>query len=111
MTQLTDTVPISATRLMDVAREITLQLGEFQHHPHLMVTTFNRLAGRPHITFGLVGEEVPQADQSVFLDQLATILDTVMHVTPDWIGDVRRVDYQGTGVTVTGGGRIAQVES
>ena len=105
---MTQTIPISAMRLQDVAREISLQLGEWADHPALMVTTFNRLGRAPHITFGLVGEDVPQGDQSEFLDQLSTVLDTVVHVTPDWIGDVRRVDYQGSGVTVTGAGRIAE---
>lgn len=109
MTQTTDTTPISATRLMDVAREITLQLGEFQHHPALTITTYNQLGSSPHVAILLSADRATTADQAAFLDLLAIALDTVVRVSPTWIGSAYSLGYRGTGVTVAGQGRIVEV--
>jgi len=111
VTQLTDTVPISATRLMDVAREVVLQLGEFQHHPALVVTTYTQLGDGPHIVIYLAADRASHADQASFLDLLAIALDTVVRVSPTWIGSAYSLGYRGTGVTVAGQGRIVEVSS
>lgn len=70
MTQLTDTVPISATRLMDVARDITLQLGEWQHHPNLTMHISNRQMGNPGVFFSM-SWDAPEATMRDFIDAFA----------------------------------------
>lgn len=112
MEQLTDTTAISATRLMDVAREVVLQLGEWQHHPALNITIYNALGGRrPHINLSLVGRDVSHADHAAYLDVLAIALGVVMKVDKHWYAAVDQFNYLGTGVSVAGTGQIGQVES
>ena len=107
MTHTTDTTVISATRLMDLAREVVLQLGEWQHHPALTINIWNALGGRrPHINLSLVGREVSHADHAAYLDSLAIALGVVTRVDKNWNASVDQFDYRGTGVSVAGTGEI-----
>lgn len=110
MIQITETLSISATRLMDLAREVTLRLGEWQYHKHLRVAVSNSQLGRPAIFFTLTHD----ADRSTrldFIDAFAVAMDEKVHTTPShydggWLMSVGYQDvsgvHVGASVTITG---------
>lgn len=105
MTQTTETLPISLTRVQDIAHQIVAQLGGWRYHPGLSATANTHLVNGPSVTVHLHTEETDE--QAAFLDDLAVVLDTVVRVSPTWVGTVATGDYRSTGVTVQAQGRVA----
>lgn len=74
MQHLTDTLTISATRLGDLAREITLQLGEWGHHKHFGYSVENSYLGKPTVTFA-VSAQADDRTRLDFIDAFAIAMD------------------------------------
>lgn len=70
MTQTTDTPTISATRLFDVAREVTLRLGEWQFSRHLVASVSAHQVGGPSVFFTL-SPSASDSDRLDFIDAFA----------------------------------------
>lgn len=109
MTQTTDTPAVSGLRVLDVAHTITSELGEWQYHPGLATDTYNDMVGRPQVNFHLIASKATTGEIAEFLDGLAVVLGTVVHVSKHWIGSATVTDFRGTGVSVYGNGRIVEV--
>ncbi|WP_435110113.1 hypothetical protein [Nocardiopsis synnemataformans] len=101
MIQISDTLTISATRLMDLAREVTLQLGEWQYHKHLVVSVNNWQLGRPSVYFTLT-HEADRQTRLDFIDAFATALDERVRTLPrqggGWLMSVSYRDVSGVSV-------------
>ena len=111
MTNLTETPTVSATRVLDVAHSVAAQLGDWAYHPELNITAHTHLVDGPHVHLSLSGRSVTHGEQAGFLEDLAAVLDTIVHVTPSWIGTSATNDYRGTGVSVQAQARIGEVRS
>lgn len=105
MKQPTHTLPISLTRVQGAAHQIVAQLGGWMFHPGLSAAANTHLVNGPSVTIHLDTSE--SAEQAAFLDDLAVVLDTVVRVSPTWVGTVATGDYRSTGVTVQAQGRVA----
>ncbi|GAA0972527.1 hypothetical protein Q7689_00070 [Nocardiopsis tropica] len=110
MTYLTDTLTISATRVLDLARDVTLQLGEWQFHRDLTVSVNNRHGGAPLVYMSLS----PDANDSTrreFIDAFAAAMDTPVAVLPCRAGghllSVSVSDFDRSGVTVAASVQVA----
>jgi methionine synthase II (cobalamin-independent) len=98
--QISDTLTISATRLMDLAREVTLQLGEWQYHKHLVVSVNNWQIAGPSVFFTLSADADRQARLD-FIDAFATAVDERVRTLPRQGGGwLMSVSYQDGGVSV-----------
>ncbi|WP_433701834.1 hypothetical protein [Nocardiopsis sp. CA-288880] len=111
MTYLTDTLTISATRILDLARDVTAELGEWQFHRDLVVSVNNRHGGAPLVYVSLS----PDADDTTrreFIDAVAQALDTPVTALPCRAGghllSVSVADYDRTGVTVAASVQVAR---
>lgn len=85
MIQISDTLTISATRLLDLAREVTLQLGEWQYHKHLVVHLSH--SGRPTVYFTLA-DDADDTTRADFIDAVSTALDKPIRSLPCQSGGV-----------------------
>lgn len=98
--QISDTLTISATRLMDLAREVTLQLGEWQYHKHLVVSVNNWQIARPSIFFTL-SADADRTTRLDFIDAFAMAVDGRVRTLPRQGGGwLMSVSYQEGGVSV-----------
>jgi hypothetical protein len=98
--QISDTLTISATRLMDLAREVTLRLGEWQYHKHLVVSVNNWQLGRPAVFFTLTADADRQTRLD-FIDAFAVALDERVRTLPRQGGGwLMSVSYRDSGVCV-----------
>ncbi|QVJ03017.1 hypothetical protein KGD82_13360 [Nocardiopsis eucommiae] len=103
MTHITDTLTISATRLMDLSREVLLQLGEWQYHRHLTVHASNHQGDAPSV-FVTLSQDADELSRRDFIDAFSMAMDVPVRTFEDgagWLLVVPIPDYDSTGVTVS----------
>lgn len=81
MTQTTDTLTISATRLMDTARDVTLRLGAWQYHQHLVMHLATSQFGSPAVFFTLADGSTRQ-ERLDFIDDFAVAMGSRVATHP-----------------------------
>lgn len=81
MAHTTDTLTISATRLLDVARETTLRLGKWQYHQHLIVHLAAFQLGSPAVFFTLADGATRQ-ERLDFIDEFAAAMGSPVATHP-----------------------------
>lgn len=112
MKKLTENPVVGATRVLDTAHSVAAQLGGWKFHPALNITCHNLIVDGPHVHLALSGyRDVTYGEQAAFLEDLAVVLDTVVRVSPSWIGTVAVADYRNSGVSVQAQGRIEEALS
>jgi len=108
---LTDTLTISATRILDVARQITLQLGEWQYHRDLVVSV-NTFHGDGPLVFVSLAATANDATRREFIDAVSQALDSPVSVLPRRAGgqllSVSARGYDWSGVTVAASVQVAR---
>lgn len=103
-------MPVSMLRILDVAHQLTAELGGWQHHPGLSLSPRNDIGGHPYLSVNLSHKTSPD-EVNALLDDASLVLGVDVGVTRDDeegdIGSLRVRDWRGTGVAVDVSGRIA----
>lgn len=104
MIQITDTLTISATRLGDLAREVVLQLGDWQFHKNLTYSVSNWQLGSPTVFFTLT-DHADDDTRTEFIDAFAQSQDAAVRTfrrhTGGHLMSVTIPNFNFTGVTVS----------
>ncbi|MEU0236836.1 hypothetical protein ABZ234_04030 [Nocardiopsis sp. NPDC006198] len=110
MKHLTDTLTISATRILDLAQQVAAELGEWQFHRDLVVSVNNRHCGAPLVYVSL-STSADQAARREFIDAFAGAMDAPVSPLPcragGWLMSVTVHDYDRSGVTVAASVQVA----
>lgn len=93
-------VAVGMTRLLDVARDIILRLGEWQYHASLITSLDVEYLGSPLI-FLTLGDDASSREHSEFLDAVERVTGVTARSGPGGrVLSILARDWEGTGVTV-----------
>jgi hypothetical protein len=95
---------MSGLRVLDVAHRVVAELGDWQYHPALVITSRTDLAGAPDVEVRLTSKSTVE-HRVMFLDDLAVVLGTTVYVWGRQDGSrwsrVDADDWRGSGVSVS----------